>query len=533
VQNNSAPTIYLTNPLLLALVLAGLYIATAKLGFMMAVPPGNVTVIWPPSGIALAATVLFGWRAALGIWIGSCAVNFWTIDSPLTAQISTTIALGSTLQAMIGGYFLHKLCFNRTAKKFSLAIQVFSFFSLSALCCLIAASFGISSLYAAKLITANQVMDLWQTWWLGDYVGILIISPLLIKLAHQPLKTTAIPWLLPICSMLFGLALINFFLSWQAQSENLQEELNHKTSIMQLQLQRELRTSLQNLENLATVISIDANLDRQKFKTLAQQFLTTTPAISALTWSPVIAQEKLAEHIASAQKQGFDQYALFEKTALGEKIPAKTDRYSYYPILFIEPEADNKQFIGFDNGADASRLSSIQVARDSKKITATGIINPLQDTTHNEFILLFNPVYSHEEYEKSHIEAEHHDLNAHRQHLRGFVVALIKLNKLIPLSQEMAKLQQMDATLWDASIADKPTLLTSTINNSHPDDRLLNSTTIDIANRRWKLDIYLPKNHLEHSNTSSIWVSFIINIIILLIIIGYAELRNQPKRDSN
>ena len=58
-----------------ALAIAIVYIATAQLGFLVAIPPGNVTVIWPPSGIALTAMLLLGSRAWAGIWLGSFLVN--------------------------------------------------------------------------------------------------------------------------------------------------------------------------------------------------------------------------------------------------------------------------------------------------------------------------------------------------------------------------------------------------------------------------------------------------------------------------
>ena len=58
-----------------SLAIAIVYIATAQPGFLIAIPPGNVTVVWPPSGVALAAVALLGYRAATGVWLGSFLVN--------------------------------------------------------------------------------------------------------------------------------------------------------------------------------------------------------------------------------------------------------------------------------------------------------------------------------------------------------------------------------------------------------------------------------------------------------------------------
>src|SRR2546429_2985213 len=38
-------------------LLAAVYFAAAKLSLLLAIPPGYATAVWPPSGIALAATL--------------------------------------------------------------------------------------------------------------------------------------------------------------------------------------------------------------------------------------------------------------------------------------------------------------------------------------------------------------------------------------------------------------------------------------------------------------------------------------------
>src|SRR4051812_21766324 len=87
-----------------AVALAIVYTATAQPGFLVAIAPGNVTVVWPPSGVALAAMLLLGCHASLGVWLGSFAVNLvffvWHDASFATAGATASgIATGSTLQA--------------------------------------------------------------------------------------------------------------------------------------------------------------------------------------------------------------------------------------------------------------------------------------------------------------------------------------------------------------------------------------------------------------------------------------------------
>ena len=56
---------------------ATLYLVTGKLGFLAAIPPGNVTAIWLPSGIVLAAVLLLGNRVWPGVWLGAFLLNTW------------------------------------------------------------------------------------------------------------------------------------------------------------------------------------------------------------------------------------------------------------------------------------------------------------------------------------------------------------------------------------------------------------------------------------------------------------------------
>jgi len=91
------------------------YFITAQVGFAMAIPPGNVTAVWPPSGIALAAVMLFGYRIWPGIWLGSFVANISSFASlstqmPLGISLSTAagIAIGSTFQALVGAFLIQR-----------------------------------------------------------------------------------------------------------------------------------------------------------------------------------------------------------------------------------------------------------------------------------------------------------------------------------------------------------------------------------------------------------------------------------------
>src|SRR5262245_33459547 len=98
----------MSRPLIRAGVMAGiaaLYYAAAKLGLAMAFVAPEVTVVWPPTGIALAAVLLFGPRVWPGVWIGAFVVNT-TVPEPIAVAVG--IATGNTLEAVAGAWLLRR-----------------------------------------------------------------------------------------------------------------------------------------------------------------------------------------------------------------------------------------------------------------------------------------------------------------------------------------------------------------------------------------------------------------------------------------
>src|SRR5262249_61797240 len=76
-------------------ILATVYFGAAKLGLTMAFVAEQVTAVWPPTGIALAALLLFGYRGWAGIALGAFLANA-TVSEPLgiAAGISFRRPLG-------------------------------------------------------------------------------------------------------------------------------------------------------------------------------------------------------------------------------------------------------------------------------------------------------------------------------------------------------------------------------------------------------------------------------------------------------
>jgi integral membrane sensor domain MASE1 len=166
-------------------VLAGVYYGAAKLGLNLAFAAPSVTAIWPPTGIALAAILLWGYRVWPGVALGALLANGWT-GVPLYAVAGITV--GNTLEALAGAYLLRELAdFRASLERVRdvLALVVLA----GAVSTTISATIGVTSLLVGNEIASGDIGSVWRTWWLGDMGGDLVVAPaLLVAATHWPYR---------------------------------------------------------------------------------------------------------------------------------------------------------------------------------------------------------------------------------------------------------------------------------------------------------------------------------------------------------
>lgn len=81
------------------IALVGVYVVSGKLGLMLAVVHPSTTAVWPPTGIALAALLVLGYRIWPCLLLAAFLVNITTSG---TVATSLGIALGNTLEGLLG-----------------------------------------------------------------------------------------------------------------------------------------------------------------------------------------------------------------------------------------------------------------------------------------------------------------------------------------------------------------------------------------------------------------------------------------------
>src|SRR5688572_15111369 len=154
-------------------LLAAVYFVTGKFGLELALVHTSVSAVWPATGVALAALVLFGPRLWPGVFLGAFLVNVTTPPTPFPAALA--MGIGNTLEAVVGAWLVGRFAGGRRA--FERAGDALRFVLLAGMAgTAIAASVGATAV-SLTTVPRPDFGVLWLTWWLGDMGGAVLLAP--------------------------------------------------------------------------------------------------------------------------------------------------------------------------------------------------------------------------------------------------------------------------------------------------------------------------------------------------------------------
>ncbi len=164
-------------------LLALAYFTTGWLGLQLPYAGTHITLIWLPTGISVAALLLWGSAAWPGIFIGALAANL-SIDSPWPLALG--IALGNTLGPILTATLLRRTQFELNFKRHQDAPTLIMSAGLGMT---VSALWGVANLYLAGFLPPAGLFTAMLFWWMGDTIGVLLATPLLLTLKWDNIQT--------------------------------------------------------------------------------------------------------------------------------------------------------------------------------------------------------------------------------------------------------------------------------------------------------------------------------------------------------
>lgn len=161
------------------------YFVLAMTGLTLASIHPSATPIWPPTGFALAAILLWGSRTWPAIFLAAMIANAMTAGSIATA---IAIAAGNTLEGLVGAHLINRWSNGRDTFAAPNAVAKFALICVAA-ATPISATIGVGSLTLAGFAEWANFRNIWITWWLGDATGALVVTPVIVLWALSDART--------------------------------------------------------------------------------------------------------------------------------------------------------------------------------------------------------------------------------------------------------------------------------------------------------------------------------------------------------
>ncbi|MCU7923991.1 MAG: diguanylate cyclase [Candidatus Thiodiazotropha sp. (ex Dulcina madagascariensis)] len=498
-------------------VLAAVYFITGWLGLLLAIPPGYATAVWPASGAALAALLLYGYRLWPGVWLGSFMVNIavsfdgsssQTILKSLT--IATSVGIGASLQALLGAYLINR--FMNVKSGLVHSREVMGFLGLGGpVSCLLSATWGVTTLWLLNLISNTEYPFSWINWWIGDAIGVIVFLPIVYTFFGRPAeiwqwrkKPVAIPLILATA------AVIAFFIvASEAEQKRIETEFAQRVKIVADSLEKKWISYIDVLHSVHGLILSTGDLNGYVFHSFVRHSLSRTQGIQALSWNPQVYQHQRDAFETKMRENGYVDFKITERSDAGDLIKAGS-RSRYVVVQYIEPFRGNEKAQGYDVYSNPIRQKAMDVARDSGKLAATARIDLVQGTRSQAGILVLLPVY--------HTDIVLDRIEDRRNNLHGYVVGVFRMGDVLSAAMEGLKIEYSTTYLIDATAAEQDEVLTAfrvsdqgigellPLNEAIPvENKLSWSSEIAIGNRNWRLLVTPTSKYFSENRSWAAW----------------------------
>ncbi|EGJ08690.1 CHASE domain-containing protein [Rubrivivax benzoatilyticus] len=393
--NADAPSAVATPPAWRVAVATALaYAAIGWLALLLAVPPGYASPLYPPSGIALVAVLVYGRAALPGVFLGSCLVNLVLGAARGQAELSAllvpvAIGFGAMLQAALGAALVRRLVPQPLVLDSVRDITATGVWG-GIVACLVNPVVATAALWSAGALSNSQAPVTALTWWVGDTLGVMIGAPLALTLVGRPAaawrprrRTVALP-LLATTLLLAGATVA----VGRWDRERLVASFRADAATLAADADRQLHEPLQALQALAGAYRAAGGMNAAMLDDAARWWLSQPLQLRAAGHASRVPRHAIAAFEARQRGAGAADFTVHMRG------PASSP--DALVIDLIAPRESNERALGVDIMTIPAARAALELARQSGEPTATAAFRLSQSDPkddENGFVLYY-PLYA-------------------------------------------------------------------------------------------------------------------------------------------
>ena len=396
------------------------YFIPGKLGFFLALPPDGSTAVWPSSGFASAGVLLLGYSSLPGVFLGSLFLNLHhklSIAEIFSYEVfnyttkSSLIALGAMLESLTVAFIIKR--FIGFPSYFSHWKDVVILFIVAGLIGSIPSpTIGVSTLYFMGYISSSNYLYNWVSWWTGNSLGIIAITPILVTI-FSPIKYisrkrkvfVAVPLITVL--ILISVAFIN---TNKYEQRKLQQNLNQIAHNTIVKIQNAVDKNFSQINYTASFYDASNFVSRDEFNDFLKNSLKNFNWLYAIEWIPRVDEDNKETIINQALNDGILDFSF-------KKLSDNSESEVLFPILYSEPFSEsNRKKLGTDIMTDPNIARSINKSIKTGDEVATEVREIQEQDNLLRVFTIYKPVY---------------DRKTNNEQILGFISGTYIINKII------------------------------------------------------------------------------------------------------
>jgi len=488
------------------------YFVVAAVSLRLAIPPGFMTPLYPAAGIALACVLMYGPRMLIGIALAAFATNILAglqgpqLD-PSTWAMPATIALGATLQAWAGAWLVRR--FVQQPLTLVEPRDVSAFLGASVVSCLINATLTTAALWLRGRSTASLPLS-WGIWWIGDLLGVLIATPIMLTLFARPREAWAprrlsVGLTLAIVTVLLTLGILQVA-RWNR--ERISTAFERDASSASLAVSAHLREPLQALQALRGVYVASDDVSREEMH-LASQAWIGSGSLQALGWLERVRRADIPAFEARARAEGFADYRVFDRNeaADGSSIAAADDEVT--ALRFIEPLDGNAAALGVNSRSIPAARGAIDSALRSGQPVATPGFRLTQQPSDQRGVVVYQAVYQRAAGNRPSPDQA-----------VGLAFVTLRLDQLMhELAPQIPA--YLSLCLVDHGLTEPRQRLIGPLGCESQTSAYLNLRALPYAGREWELRVSAKAGDIPGANSADVWLFALVGLLSTAMLGGF------------
>jgi len=505
------------------------YYIPAEFGFLLALPPDNVTAIWPASGFASAGVVLLGYSGLPGVFLGSLIANlhhkitFTEMLSPIVfdhLSLPSWIALGALLESLLVAFIIKR--FIGFPNSFTNWKDIFMLFIVAGILGAIPSpTIGVTTLYFMGYIPLSNYLYNWYSWWIGNSLGIIAIAPILITMS-SPNEYISFKRKIYIAIPLITILSIisNIFVNTNKYEQNkLQQSLEYEAKAATSSLNNHINNRLKEIKAIKSFYIASDFVSRNDFNYFIEEFVDSCGSLSFVEWIPKVTDLQKSTIINQAQKEGLTNFSIMEYNS--DNIMQKAgDRKLYYPVLYSKLcNETNYDEMGLDILSINLKKDVMLQAINTANITSTPIV---LNKYNSKVFTIFQPIYR--------TGSIINTIEARQKNITGVLSATFKIDDLFARFQETLQQKGIEVIVSDHTdiMLDNSIIFQSF--DKEPKFLLKTSLNLIINDRIWDIKFKQSEDYLSKNKEWHLWYMLLAGLIfealtaiLTLIITGYSE----------